>query len=260
VPLASLTTLTTRQHHPTQTTSQTNSISTSTPLPARPPAMSGATNSTLESIDAVDAFANTLYLRASNTSDSSLFDVAATVRQLHIALRHVRIEAADPDSLLNSAAEASLYARQLRPIVEDSGFALKQLEVVLDKYGPGAVARLDADGTRDRDERIAAIRSKLANERINVEMFLDTVQLHSPVHVLNNGAYESSSQSSLDGIKDKVDAIAHRLFNRRDSGFSDERDEDDLWQQFKVELEHEGFSPDVLRKHKVCRAGHGCLL
>lgn len=207
-----------------------------------PTAMSGGT--TVEHIDAVDAFARTLYLRAKQASSASprLEDVAAAVRQLHLALRHLRIEAADTDSLLNLNAsdhpDVSLYARQLRPIVEDCDFTLKQLETVLERH----------DGDDAADGRVAAIKAKLLNETTNIDMFLDTVQLHNPVTKPNGGAFDASSQSTLEGIKDQVDAIAAKLFARRDGSFSGE---DSLWKEFKVELEKEGFSPDVLRKHKV---------
>ncbi len=57
----------------------------------------------------------------------------------------------------------------------------------------------------------------------------------------------------MNNIKDKVDAIAAKLFHRRrDSGFSE--DGEDLWQQFRYELEKEGFSKDVLFKNKVSEA------
>lgn len=200
--------------------------------------MSGGTVE--QHIDAVDAFARSLFLGAKQGGPPFL-DVASAVRQLHLALRHLRVEASDPDSLLNSS-DTSVYARQLRPIVEDCDFALKQLETILTKYGDGR----EEDG---RADRISMIRTKLVNEKTNVEMFLDTVQLHNPANKPNRVV--DGHQGDLEGIKDKVDVIANRLFERRDSG-SFAEDEDDLWREFKTELEKEGFSPQVLRKHKVC--------
>jgi hypothetical protein len=214
--------------------------------------MSGGNASTVELIDAVDAFARTLYMRA-KASSASFADAALAVRQLHLSLRHLRTEAADADSLLNSA-EASVYARQLRPLVEDCDFALQQLETIINKYGDG-----NGPGASDEQgpgpDRIAAARNKLANEKINVDMFLDTVQLHNPATkpaAVVDPAVESSS-TGLEDIKDKLDAVAKKVFSRRDTGFQD--GEHILWQEFKTELEKEGFSPEVLRKHKdVLRA------
>ncbi|PWI76073.1 hypothetical protein PCL_03267 [Purpureocillium lilacinum] len=205
------------------------------------PVMSGG--STLEHIDAVDAFARTLFIRAKQYPNPSLSDVSTAVRHLHLALRHLRVEAADPDSLLNRGTDSSVYTRQIQPIVQDSDFALKQLETVLDKY--------DANGGREVDgmaDRLATVRSRLVNERTTVDMFLDTVQLHNPANKPPCNTMQRSD-ASLEGIKDKVDKIATKLFSRRDStGMAD--DEDRLWQEFKSELEKEGFSPDVLRQHK----------
>ncbi|KFA47221.1 hypothetical protein S40293_05483 [Stachybotrys chartarum IBT 40293] len=208
--------------------------------------MSG--DSTVEQIDAVDSFARALYQRAKQISSLQSFaDVAATLRQLHVALRHLRVEATDPDSLLY-ATESSVYARQLRPIVEDCGFSLQQLEAILNKYGE--TPRADDDGLEDR---IAVIRAKLVNERTNVEMFLDTVQLRNPATSPATVFDPSNSSTSLEDIKDKVDKVANRVFSRPSSGEPDA--EDGLWQEFKTELEKEGFSPQVLRKHKdVLRA------
>ncbi|EFY92345.1 hypothetical protein J3458_000960 [Metarhizium acridum] len=202
----------------------------------------------LEHIDAVDAFARTLFVRVENHPSPLFTEVGASVRRLHLALRHLRVEAADPDSLLRSA-DASVYARQLRPIVEDCDFALKQLKTILEKFD-GAGGR-ETDGLVDR---IAAVRSRLANETTSVDMFLDTVQLNNPA----NNAPEvvpQGSDSNLENIKDKVDNIAARLFRRWNANSGIMNDEDSMWQEFKSELEMEGFSPHILHQHKeVLRA------
>ncbi|PNY26267.1 Uncharacterized protein TCAP_03803 [Tolypocladium capitatum] len=217
------------------------------PLAVLQPAMSGG--STLEHIDAVDAFARTLFLRAKQYPSSSLSDVAGAVRQLHLALRHLRVEAADPDSLINSGAASSVYACQVQPIVDDCDLALKQLVTILDEY--------DACGGRKVDglaDRVAAVRSRLTNKTTSVDMFLDAVQLHHPAHPPPGNAVQGN-EAGLEGIKDKVDNIAARLFTGRDSTALTDDDDDRRWKAFKSELEKEGFSPQVLRQHKeVLRA------
>ncbi|KAH7144381.1 hypothetical protein B0J13DRAFT_43689 [Dactylonectria estremocensis] len=202
--------------------------------------MSGG--STVEHIDAVDAFARTLYLRAKQ-SGLAFADAASSVRQLHLALRHLRVEAADPDSPLRTGASSSVFARRLRPMVEDCDFTLAQLESVLDRHGDG---RPSGD-ERVRDEKLAVIGSRLMSDKTNVDMFLDTVQLQNPANkprqVVDN------RQPGLEDIKDKVDQIASRLFQNRDfNSFAE--DEDSLWLEFKAELEKEGFAPHVLLRHK----------
>lgn len=214
--------------------------------------MSGGT--ALEHIDAVDAFAKSLFVRVKTCSSPLFNEVAATVRRLHLALRHLRVEAADPDSLLRSA-DASVYARQLRPIVEDCDFALKQLETVLEKYD--AVSGRETDGLADR---VATVRSRLASETTSVDMFLDTVQLHNPANNAPEVVFQGN-ESNLECIKDKVDNIAARLFRRWNTGGGVIDDEDRMWQEFKSELEMEGFSPQVLHQHKVSLlCSHGRLL
>ncbi|KAG6018615.1 hypothetical protein E4U41_003731 [Claviceps citrina] len=197
----------------------------------------------LEHIDAVDAFARTLFVRVKASSSPLLAEVATPVRQLHIALRHLRVEAADPDSLLRRG-DASVYARQLGPIVQDCEHALKQLEAVLE--------RSSAAHIRDPEDlagRVAAVQSRIASETTSIDMFLDTVQLHNPA---NNApqVLVHAKDADLEHIKDKVDNIAKGLFLPRDSSGGASVDEDQMWQVFKSKLEGEGFSPRVLRQHK----------
>lgn len=206
------------------------------------PSTTTATLTTVQHIDAVDAFARTLYLRTKQIPSPAFDDVALAVRQLHLSLRHLRFEAADKESLLNQP-DAPVYARQLQPIVQDCEFALKQLEAVLERHD-AAPDRASIDALSDR---IASVRAKIAHEEMSVAMFLDTVQLrpqHAPAAPLQQ------DDVSLDTIQQKVDAIATRLFSRpSNSSFS--AGDDTLWQDFKSELEKEGFSPQVLHQHKV---------
>ena len=170
-------------------------------------------------IDAVDAFARTLFIRSRESPS-----ISDAVRQLHIALRHLRVEAADPDSSLRS--DSHIY--QLRDLVDECGASLRQLEGALD------------DGRRG-DQLAGAVRRL----RDRIDDFLDAIQLQSRATI----APVNENQVGLEGIKDKVDAVATRIFARREGTFSD--DEDSLWREFKTELENEGFSADVLKRHKV---------
>jgi hypothetical protein len=217
------------------------------------------------SIESVDAFARQLYRRA-RAAGHDFTDITTVVRGLHTVLKHLRAEAEDPDSLLNSKPygdnQNSLYARQLMPIIEDCDFTLKQLETILQKYGGSFSSGDSADdehsgrnGRRNKEvearekDMIALIRTKLANQKTNIDIFLDTVQLHNPVKARQ--PLQNTDTQQLNEIKDKVDTIATRLFRRR--GSRDTEDEEELWQQFRTELEREGFSSDVLRSNKVRR-------
>ncbi|KAF5516115.1 hypothetical protein CGCS363_v001935 [Colletotrichum siamense] len=199
-------------------------------------------NGNFPNLGALDDFARDLF-RHAKSAGPEFADIAIAVRRLHGVLKHLKVEAEDPDSLLNSH-DAAVYNRQLAPLVEDCDFNLQQLETILKKYGD--VDRLEE---RERD-MINMIRTKLANQKTSIDMFLDTIQLQNPTKAQR---IVNEQGGNLDNIKDKVDAIAARLFARRHSGVGD--DDEDLWQQFRTELEREGFSKEVLRKNKeVLRA------
>lgn len=226
--------------------------------------------SSISSISAVAAIARGLYRRA-KTSGPDFADVAPVVRSLHSVIKHLRAEAEDPDSLLNSSQqESSIYARQLTPIVEDTDFTLKQLDTILEKYGSypsdhssedGNVPRRNRANSRvkrmeDRErDMVQLIRTKLANQKTNIDIFLDTVQLHNPTRQHQPVNLDRADDKQMNNIKDKVDAVAARIFQRRArgrlSGDVPDESQEDMWQQFWVELVKEGFSGDILRKHKV---------
>ncbi len=202
-------------------------------------------------IDAVDAFARQLYRRAKNAGPD-YDDVATIVRRVHTVLKHLKVEAEDDDSLLGTGG--AIYARKLTTIVEDCDFELKQLETHLDKYHADGdherPAKDEEDAALER-ERTARIRTRLSDVKTNIDIFLDTIQLRDLTKTRSDVV--DGTAANLDNIKDKVDAIAAKLFHRRrDSGFSE--DGEDLWQQFRYELEKEGFSKDVLSKNKVSEA------
>lgn len=224
----------------------------------------------ISSISAIAATARGLYRRA-KISGPEFADVAPVVRALHTVIKHLRAEAEDPDSLLNSSQhESSVYARQLTPIVEDTDFTLKQLDTILEKYGsyPSDQGSEDGDSPRrnranssvkrmeDRErDMVQLIRTKLANQKTNIDIFLDTVQLHNPTRQHQPVDLDRADDKQMNDIKDKVDAVAARIFQRRArarlSGDAPDESHEDMWQQFRIELVKEGFSGDVLRKHKV---------
>ena len=103
-----------------------------------------------------------------------------------------------------------------------------------------------------------SVKRRLRGDRATLDGFLDAVQLQKSKNPPSSASFAQipTDEESLDRIKDKVDEVARRVFGRRDSGLADVDDEDKLWKQFKAELEKEGFSPAVLRKHKVRSSSH----
>ncbi|KAJ6785408.1 hypothetical protein PWT90_05784 [Aphanocladium album] len=196
-------------------------------------------------IDAVDAFARTLYLRTKQVAPPPTFDDAAVaVRQMHISLRHLRVEAGDPKSLLNAPADgesAGVYAAELAPVVDHAEFALKQLEAVLDRY----------DGAENKDaltDRIASVTARIAEKEMDVAFFLDTVQVR-PKSSTAKEAAPMPNHETLEEIKHEVEFMASKLFSRH-SGVL-ENDSEALWLEFKTELERQGFTADELETHKA---------
>lgn len=188
----------------------------------------------------------TTALRLWARAKTSLPPLAPPTRALSTALKHLKFEAADPDSVLNSP-RAPAYLRQLVPVVEDCDFALRQVEAVLEKHERGAL------GDEERDGVVGAVERRLESVKVGVGLFLDTVQLQSSERSAGQvgGSGGEEGGRNLDAIKDKVDAIAKKIFARRDSGLGDDEDEDALWERFRDELVREGFAPEVLWKHKV---------
>ncbi|KAI0378672.1 hypothetical protein F5Y04DRAFT_290843 [Hypomontagnella monticulosa] len=217
-------------------------------------------------IERVDAFARKQCKRA-RAAGPELEEIALTVRNLHTVLKHLKFEVEDPESPLSNVDDSAVYARQLIPILEDSEFALKQLDTILGKKHDlssdgGSEATnggMQMDGekgwtmleSRERD-MIDLISTKLAKQKLNIDMFLDTVQLQNPS---KSRRMVDTTSANLDSIKDKMDAIASRIFQRNNSNLIDSSNEEELWEQFRDELDQAGFSRDVLRKNQdVIRA------
>ncbi|KAK1832238.1 hypothetical protein QBC39DRAFT_256993 [Podospora conica] len=195
--------------------------------------------------------------RRARASGPDFDHVAATVRALRKDLGYLHAEARDPESALNhpgASGQGAVYARQLTSIVEDTDFALKQADTILKKYadsGSGP-SRRDVD-RQERDSKLDLVAKELALQRTKINLFLDTIQLHTPTR--NRKALEHASSHELERIKDKVDEVAGRIFRQKAKRSPVDASDDDTWKEFRTELEKEGFSSDVLKKNKeVLRA------
>ncbi|PHH70501.1 hypothetical protein CDD82_7080 [Ophiocordyceps australis] len=151
-----------------------------------------AGNTTLELIDAVDAFARTLFIRAQRCAWPCLGAAAAPVGHLHLALRHLRVEAADADSLLTTQPT---HARRTDALVRDCHQQLRQLQLLLDQHDRHALA--DAP-------QVTALVLRLEDQRAAIDALLDAVQLRCPPPQTRLQANEPS----LEAIKDKLDHVA----------------------------------------------------
>ncbi|KAI0392960.1 hypothetical protein F5Y17DRAFT_467218 [Xylariaceae sp. FL0594] len=212
-------------------------------------------------IESVDAFTRSMYKRARNAG-SNFEDVSTAVRDLHTVLKHLKIEAEDAESPLNGESSA-IYSRQVTDITNSVKFTLMQLEIMLNRHVASAPDKLGMgtdcepaifmnDSERgwtmldsEELEKIDLIRNKFSTHKLNIDMFLDTVQLHNPS---KSRKMVDTESTELEVIKDKVDAIATRLYQRKELAGSES--EEQLWKQFRDALEEDGFSRDVLRKNQ----------
>lgn len=201
----------------------------------------------------VDDFASSVYRRA-RASGPDFDHVASTVRALRKDLGYLHAEARDPESALNrpgASGQGAVYARQLTSILEDTDFALKQADTMLKKYGDAGDGQTRRDVDRqERDSKLDLVGRELASQRTKIDLFLDTVQLHTPTR--NRKALEHASSHELERIKDKVDSVAARIFRHKAKHSPVDGSDQDTWKEFRTELEKEGFSSDVLKKNKVC--------
>lgn len=187
----------------------------------------------LELIDTVDTLARKVYLHTkaviNGESNRVLESSSVTTRRFHLALRHLRVEIADPDSALH-LAEYVRRKNRVEVLLKDSESLLGQIDTAL-------------AGTQDWvSGEFSEWSSQLEEHTRNINRFLDTIQLASQPK--RHAPIVEDNQLSLENIKDKVDAILSRMYARDKHSVG-------RWQEFKFELEKEGFSAKVLQKHEV---------
>ena len=199
-------------------------------------------------------FAQRLYRQCKNAGDAYL-EIGREIRALHTVLRHLKYEVQAPESILNR--DRALYARDLAPLIADCRFTLEDLEELVLKYGglrsdekssSGRLWNQIKFGTVEMDQ-LGSVRVKLINHKTNITALLDTIQLRESSRV---AATLDNHGGQLDIILDKVDNIASRMGQRAASLMTTYEDDDkEVWKSFRRELVAEGFSSDVLTRHKV---------
>lgn len=201
-------------------------------------------------------FTRRLYRQCKN-ADDAYFEIGREIRALHIVLRHLKYEVQAPESILNR--DRALYARDLAPLIADCRFTLEDLEELLRKYGDirsddrsgstsGRLWNQIKFGSIEMDQ-LGSVRVKLINHKTNITALLDTIQLRESSRVATT---LDNHGGQLDIILDKVDNIASRMGQRAASLMTTYEDDDkEVWKSFRRELVAEGFSSDVLTRHKV---------
>ncbi|OBT58987.1 hypothetical protein VE04_00798 [Pseudogymnoascus sp. 24MN13] len=209
-------------------------------------------------------FARRLYQQCKNASDA-YFEIGREIRALHTVLRHLKYEVQAPESILNR--DRVLYARDLAPLIADCRYTLEDLEELIRKYGglrsnesssskqlrnliKSSSVEMNRLGSVEMGQ-LGSVRVKLINHKTNITALLDTIQLSESSRL---AATLDNYGGQLDIILDKVDNIAARMGQRASLITYDDDDKED-WKIFRRELVAEGFSSDVLTRHKdVLRA------
>ena len=220
------------------------------------------TNTSKPTVESVDALVRELFQRC-RTAGSDFTDLAKAVRGLHTVLKNLRSESDDPDSPLyrpvhgNDDGLDPFYSQQVTSLLRTSDFTLKQVDTVLGKYANRSENARNARGGRGADDdaqekeiEIDLVRKEVVAQKIKIDLFLNTIQLHNPAE--DQRKVNNTSDRQLDQLIETVDRIAARLFRRKGSPTGET--EEDSWQDFKAELEKEGFSSEVLRRNKVGNA------
>ncbi|KAK4178023.1 hypothetical protein QBC36DRAFT_119990 [Triangularia setosa] len=229
-----------------------------------------AANDRVLSVESVGALARQSH-RRSRTAGPDFVKLSKAVGSFQKVLKHLHDEVQDADSLLNQPGPSNhdgpngVYLEELTRLVKESDYTLKQVNTIIEKYG-GASTVSDGVGSDSRDPskardedptekalKVDLVRERVVSQKAKLDNFLDTVQLNNPSKV-HHALVKSDNTAQMEDIKNKVDAVANRLFQKRRGSPVGEVQEE-LWQEFRTELENEGFSPGVLRNNKeVLRA------
>lgn len=183
---------------------------------------------------------------------------------LHTVLRDLRLEVEDPESPLKR--DHSIWSRQLAPIIGNCNYTLHQLDGLLKKYGrlnsakSATSSRPSWDKVRlgsDEMDTLGEIRVKLISQKRNLAQSLDTIDSHQYAEMSQTLDHQNGQ---LDAILDKVDELAARTDDEK-TIWPTYGDMDKMaWKQFRQELITEGFSKEVLEKHKVRTPGYFGIL
>ena len=209
-------------------------------------------------INIVTPFSREVYRRCRDAG-GDFEDAGRDVFALHSVLKHLKHEVEAPDSPLNR--DLSLWSRKLVPVLGNSHTTLLQLNGLLQKRDPrpsenGArtplTPGLQWENSRlgaDDKGQLVAIRAKILSHKTSMTLLIDTIQLHSS---RSKVTLPEAQAEQLDTILDAVDRLAGKLV-RRNKASNIDKNEKELWKQFRAELVAEGFSYEILQQNKVSR-------
>jgi hypothetical protein len=179
-------------------------------------------------------------------------EVSTEILGLYTVLRHLKYEVEAPDSPLNS--DRSIWGRQVAPIVGDAYSTLRQLDELLQLRSGVNAGWQWSLGEKlatlrfytDKMAQLEAIRTEIISHTTSLTLFLDTIQLCRSRKITKIS--DSSNANRLDKILDTMDSIALKMGQKISQQSVDEKE---MWKQFLEVLIAEGFSAQILARHKV---------
>lgn len=208
-------------------------------------------------ISIIVTFCKALYRKCRTAGREEYDEISREVRELQIVLEDLESETKAPESPLRR--NSSTWDRQLAPVVGDCDSTLRQLDVLLKKYGRsttqiGGGTSPNTSGVSwnrmklgsDEMDQLGDIRVKLISHKRKLTSCLDTIQ--SPAERM--GTSPAHHEAQLNDMLDKVDDIIER-FQSNEGNFTNYDDDRETWKEFRRELMAEGVSSSVLEKHKV---------
>ncbi|TVY56325.1 hypothetical protein LSUE1_G010039 [Lachnellula suecica] len=183
-------------------------------------------------------------------------DLAREVSSLHIVLQRVQSEVSKPDSLLNNAEDNR--RRELERLARHCERVLRVLEQILDKYNAlsqekRSVTKLWQKVRFGNGEMLdlGKIRTELATHTQALNMFLNLLSIGSQGKVEK---YMDSHGEELREIKHSLHWVtaSTQANSHEEKSILTTYGEDDkaIWKAFRRELIDEGFSCQILDKHR----------
>lgn len=180
------------------------------------------------------------------------------VSALHVVLRRLKSELKKPESPINVGPPDDTYKQELRNTMADCGRVLHVLDKILEKY--------NALGEEEKTMRRLWQQFRFGNGemaslgdlRNKVVLYTSTITLSlNMISMGSVGRIEQEMSKSGGVLRDIQLAVSNItsqfISNNRheDSVFTSYADDDKLvWREFRRELRHDGFTSDVLHKHK----------
>jgi hypothetical protein len=183
-------------------------------------------------------------------------DLAREVSSLHIVLQRVEVEVSKPESILNKTEDNR--RRELARLARHCERVLKVLEQILDKYNAlpdekRSVTKLFQKVKFGNGEMLdlGNIRSELATHTQALNMFFNLLSIGSQgtveKYMDSHGEELREIKHSLHWVTASMQARSHEEMSVLTTYGEDDKA---IWKAFRRELLEEGFSSQVLDKHR----------